>query len=374
MADNNSQEPSTETTESLYGKAVEKLESDPYIVSDSYRIDNFNLAASMFDQVEDYLDAPEKAALCREKAAEAALEAKEKQYRNALRRMEKANSTDKMEKVRKQLQELGDYKDAPKVLADVDAIVHKGRRKSAIKRGIVWTLILALVIFIIAGSATGFFKYMMGFVYMRAGAYTDAEAAFEKMGSFLDSETNAIVAREKAVAGAAVGDVIPFGHYRWRVLSIDGDEMLMIGASIGEDSNFYQVVFSEDDPAAGWADSSLRAWLNGEVYEEGFTDRERARILCQEVPETVNESCGTKEEGTKDYLTLLSAEDCEVYQEALQALSLDYYLRTPGEDASKQAYVSGGSREPMLFGCPKDTVMAVRPVIRIDLTGLEGRE
>ena len=55
-------------------------------------------------------------------------------------------------------------------------------------------------------------------------------------------------------------------------------------------------------------------------------------------------------------------------------MSLDYYLRTPGEDMTKQAYLSGGFHQVMPEGCTKDTVMAVRPVIRIDLGGLKGED
>ena len=148
--------------------------------------------------------------------------------------------------------------------------------------------------------------------------------------------------------------------------------MTMIAASIGKSSDFYSVVFS--DGGADWPESELRAWLNGEIYEQGFSDEEKGMMLLQQVSETVNEEFGTKTEGCEDYLTLLSAEECPLWQDALDTLSMDYYLRTPGEDASKEAYISGGSHKPMLFGCPKGTAMTVRPVIRIDISGLEKEE
>lgn len=373
MADKKTEGPSTETTESLYEKAVEKMESDPYIVSDTYRLDNFKLAASMFEQVGDYLDASDKAEECRRLAKEAEEEALEKKYQNAVRRMEAARTTDQMEKVQAEFQELGDYKDSAAYCEKTSEAVRKGRRTSAVKRGIGLTVFAAVVIFIIAASVTGFFKYILGIIYLKADAYTNALETFEKMGDFLDSEAYALKAKEKAVLCAEEGDVVPFGSYKWKVLSKEEDQLLLIAASIGSDSVFYEVSFS-DDPSAGWADSDLRKWLNGEIWEEGFSEEEKELVLLQQVSATENEISGLREEGTGDHLTLLSAEECPLYQGALDTLSLDYYLRTPGEDASKQAYVSGGSHEPMLFGCPKDTIMAVRPVIRIDLAGMEGEE
>ena len=374
MAEKKPAGPSLETTESLYEKALEKLQNDAYIVSDAYRIDNYNLAASMFEQVGDFEDAPALAEHCREMAALSEKEAEKKKYDDAVRRMNSAQTLDQQEKVLEQLRELGDYKDSPVLKKKMQDVVDKGYRKSAVKRGIILSLIAAFVIFMIVSWYTGIFKYAMGYVYLHSGSYSNAQAAFEKLNGFWKSEEMAIKAKKEALLNATKDDVIPFGNYKWKVLDREGSELLLIAASIGEDSDFRSVVFSEKDEKADWADSSLRAWLNGEVYENGFTSEERALMILQQVPGTVNETYKTKADGTQDYLTLLSAEDCPLYQDALDTLSLDYYLRTPGENETKQAYISGGSHEPLLFGCPKDTVMAVRPVIRVDLSDLAGEE
>ena len=372
MAEKKKAGPSLETTESLYEKAVEKLESEPFIVSDSYRIDNYNLAADMFEQVGDYEDAPGLAKHCREMAVVSAREAERKKYDDAVRRMNSAVTLDQQEKVCEQFRELGDYKDSAELLAKTSRIVEKGRKKGAVKRFVILAVIAAAVIFLAVSWTTGLARYMMAMVYLKTGSYTNARAAFERLGDFLDSEELALEAKHESLIHAKEGSVVPFGSYKWKVLEKDGSVMTMIAASIGKSSDFYSVIFSADK--AGWADSELRSWLNGEIYEEGFSDEEKAMMLLQQVPETVNEEFGTKAAGCEDYLTVLSAEECPRWQEALDTLSMDYYLRTPGEDETKEVFISGGSHKPMLFGCPKDTALAVRPVIRIDISGLEGEE
>ena len=60
--------PIYESQESLYQKAVRKMQADRLIVQYAYKIDNYKLAAAMFDEVGDYMDAPALAKKCRELA------------------------------------------------------------------------------------------------------------------------------------------------------------------------------------------------------------------------------------------------------------------------------------------------------------------
>ena len=86
MADtkNSAKAPIYESQESLYEKAVKKMNADKLIVQYAFKIDNYLKAAAMFDEVGDYLDAPEKAELCRELARKAEIEEKNSRYRKLL--------------------------------------------------------------------------------------------------------------------------------------------------------------------------------------------------------------------------------------------------------------------------------------------------
>ena len=84
---------------------------------------------------------------------------------------------------------------------------------------------------------------------------------------------------------AKVGDVISFGSckqhilgyeedIRWLVLERKDDSVLVVSEKLLD----YLPYGGE-----GWADSSLRTWLNGEFYDKSFSGEQKARILSAEV-------------------------------------------------------------------------------------------
>ena len=86
-------------------------------------------------------------------------------------------------------------------------------------------------------------------------------------------------------------DTLEFGTYNgkkmlWRVLSVDGDDAFLLseelliqkayntkGVPSPNDKGWPQVNYS-----CTWSESTLREWLNGELYSEAFTDEERQAV------------------------------------------------------------------------------------------------
>lgn len=94
-------------------------------------------------------------------------------------------------------------------------------------------------------------------------------------------------------------------------------------------------------------------------------------MLLQTSAESLNPEYGTSYEQTEDYLTILSMEEAEQYQDALSTLGLDFWVRTPGKTMDRTVYYSGGFHVIRPEGCVSNTEpLAVRPVIQVNRGGI----
>ena len=365
--------PITESQESLYQKAVKKMNADSLIVQYAYKIDNYNLAAAMFEEVGDYLDAPELAVQCREKAEETRKESLAVGYEKALAKQKKANTQDRWLKAKAEFEALGDYRDAPEHVKECQSVLDGISRKAFRKRVIGLGILAVIVIFIVAGSWSGLFHYMMGYGFFKAKMYAQAETVFESMPGFLNSDQYNAMTKNKRLETAELGNVISFGEYHWKLIGRDraNHTITLIAADVGPSHPFYQVPFNDTPEPVSWADSSLRAWLNSEFLEEAFTEQERSMLVLQTSEPSVNEKYGTAyEETTQDYLTLISVEESAQYMEYLKALGMDFWMRTPGATMENAAFIAA-SHVIRTYGYPVNADdMMVRPVIKVDYSAL----
>jgi hypothetical protein len=105
----------------------------------------------------------------------------------------------------------------------------------------------------------------------------------------------------------AVGDIVHFGEYQWRVLDVQDGRALIITRNVVE-----RRAFSNRDVTGDitWATSDIRTYLNGEFYNS-FSESDRARIVPTDNTTSNNQwfatSGGTS---TLDNIFLLSL--CEV--------------------------------------------------------------
>lgn len=108
---------------------------------------------------------------------------------------------------------------------------------------------------------------------------------------------------------AAIGDIIQFSGFDWRVLDVQIGNALIIAVDIMERRGFH-----DKWESSTWADSELRQWLNGEFYNITFKDSEKPRII--ETPLENKENPWFKTTGgidTNDKIFLLSLEEVVKY-------------------------------------------------------------
>ena len=106
----------------------------------------------------------------------------------------------------------------------------------------------------------------------------------------------------------SAGDIITFGAYEWRVLDIEDGRALVVSRNIIESRAYHTSYVS-----ITWADSSLRAYLNGEFYNS-FSASDRARIIQVTNVNENNQWYGTNGGAdTQDKIFLLSIAEVVKY-------------------------------------------------------------
>lgn len=382
-----------ESQEVLYQKALKKMSADQIIVQFAYKIENYQIAAAMFDEVGDYLDAPELAETCRQLAEQTREEQKKSDYQKAMSMKEHGETPEDYEKAQKLFESLGDYQEAPRALRECGEILASMKRKHRRKRLTVLLTLVAIAGIAVASVRLGVPRYALGVCYSSMGRYEKALAQFELAGTFLDSEARAEACRNEALLEqeedelqilqkAKAGDKVPFGAGKWMVLEDREDVMYLILSEVQQDGAFYRQPYHTVREAVTWEESALCRWLNGEALEEEFEEADRALMLpLGEWKDEGEDSVPEKDrtllppdgaEGTEEYMTILSAAEARKYADVLKNLGkTDYWLRDPGNEEGTAAFVSAGGTV-IDYGCPVDTILSARPVICIDRTRLTG--
>lgn len=361
-----------ESQEVLYQRAIKKMNADRLIVQFAYKIENYETAAVMFDEVGDYEDARELAKRCRRLAEEARGEEKKDLYRRAMESRDNAQSEQEYERVAEAFGSLGDYGDASQKERECRDVIRKMQTKRRRKISIAVLILVIIAGAVTAGFATGFFRYLKGIGYYYMEAYDRARLAFETVPGLLDSgqwqercdaklESQELAAEEEALRSAKAGDTVTIGGNSWLVLERQGDEALLILNQVKKDGPFYHVPYQEEGGSADWEASSLRKDLNGEILTETFTEQEQAMLLP------------VAENG--DRMRILTEQETEDYGEILNKMSgVDYWIAAQGEQENRIMFVSGGGIL-MRQGYPADSdQLSVRPVIRINCPGTAEEE
>ena len=244
-----------------------------------------------------------------------------------------------------------------------------------------------------------------------AEKYDEAIAAFKALNGYKDSAEQiekcyvGKYGEEKygLVKNINVGDTYTFGSYEqdndtsdgkeeieWIVLEKDGMSLFLM-SKYALDCRKYNETYSDH---VTWEICTLREWLNDSFLTDAFSSDERELIEDSAVTAEANPAYGNTPPGneTVDKVFLLSAVDVSryfksnaerkcvpteyaiergAYTSTNNSLEGDatcwWWLRSPGDDSDSAASVrSGGSI--IYYGNFVDSVFAVRPVIRIDLS------
>ena len=124
------------------------------------------------------------------------------------------------------------------------------------------------------------YKYNHAVKLLEAGVYASAKEELEQLGGYKDSadlirQANVGMLRTRTLKA---GDIIEFGDYNgkttWRVLEVQGSDILIVSEDIVDQRKFHSSLNV-------WEESDLRTWLNGEYVNAAFTDYERKMIISK---------------------------------------------------------------------------------------------
>ena len=148
-------------------------------------------------------------------------------------------------------------------------------------------------------------------------------------------------------ASLKVRDEIEFGGYEWIVLDVEDQRILIISKNKLEDRKFHL-----EDEEVTWETCELRAYLNGDFYDNAFSEDEKEWINESLIENKDSEEYGTAGgNDTVDRIFLLSVEEAERYfdddadrntDRAEGVMRVAWWLRTPGffEPEPRQASFS----------------------------------
>lgn len=342
MADNKKSSIVYESQESLYAKAVQKMEMDKLIIQFAFKEENYRKAAEMFEEVGDYLDAPQLAAKCRELAERTKKEEKEYQYQRALTQKKEAKSAKGYEKAEKLFQEISEYQDSRQQMEECrrcrEQLQKKRKRKKAGKGVVLLAVVLAAAAFFLSPQWNTLWTKIM--IKVEASSK-------EKLPS---------------LKAAEAGELVEYGGYQWYVLEKQASSAKLILYHAEQVEDLRYRAYHETQEAVTWEDSSLREWLNHEFLKATFSEKEQDKILLTDVPNEANETYGTDGgNDTQDKVFLLSVNEAKQYQDILKNLKIAFWLRTPGNSPDTAAYMSVRPRvmdygypvsSPNLYTCP----------------------
>ncbi|MCL2002730.1 MAG: DUF6273 domain-containing protein [Oscillospiraceae bacterium] len=121
---------------------------------------------------------------------------------------------------------------------------------------------------------------------------------------------------------ANIGEIMEFGGYEWLVLDVQGGKAFLLSEKVLESRKYHN-----EGIDITWADSDLRAYLNGE-FLSSFSESDRARIAETSIINNDNPEYGTPGgNNTVDKIFLLSIDE-----------ALAYFAN----DSARIAYDSGG--------------------------------
>lgn len=225
---------------------------------------------------------------------------------------------------------LGDYKDCPQLAADCEKCI---TRDSAV-------------------------------ALMNSGDYENAVTVLESLGNFMDCPQLIDRCRYEMLE---IGESIVIGSYEqdnkadngpepieWFILDKQDGKVLVLSRYALE-VRLYHFQNAE----VTWETCTMREWLNGDFYNNAFTDEERALIPLSTVTADPNPMFKTPTgNDTEDYVFLLSIDEAERYFEkdsarvceptaharargagVYQGKSVWWWLRSPGMDNRDGALV-----------------------------------
>lgn len=143
----------------------------------------------------------------------------------------------------------------------------------------------------------------------------------------------------------SVGDVVSFGRYEgkeieWYVLEIGDGEAVLFSQDI-----LWNTSYNEEPVDITWENCSLRAYLNGEFYNDSFDSSEKEMIQTV-TNENADHPCYGTSGGnqTQDNVWLLSFDDLVKYMGVSEEIYVSYCNGQMGEEEFEEYCLATDSR------------------------------
>ena len=177
---------------------------------------------------------------------------------------------------------------------------------------------------------------------------------------------------------------------KWRVLKNSGDVLFLLS-----DKNLDKVKYHQSaENDVTWEDSHIRSWLNDDFISAAFSDKEIAQIIETEVYNSGGNGIDTTSEGgndTSDFIFLLSTQEAmnksygfeekqgdsstrmsnnTDYTNSAATQPAAWWLRSPGSDNKKAAYVGANGGVHTVWASVNDASITVRPALNLKLASV----
>ena len=152
----------------------------------------------------------------------------------------------------------------------------------------------------------------------------------------------------------------------WRVLEIDREKetaLLIANTQVAEKS------YHDNRESITWENCTLRAWLNGEFYQNTFSEEEKAAIVETALENPSNPKYGTTGGNpTTDRIFLLGMDEAEKYfqHDRDRSTGVSWWLRSPGDISSRSSCVTSNGNVGS-SGYYVNYRAGVHPAFRINL-------
>lgn len=190
--------------------------------------------------------------------------------------------------------------------------------------------------------------------------------------------TAALTLTYKEVKNADIGQIVTMGSYQqtensdaakdaieWIVLDKKDGKALLISRCVLDIREF-----GDPEIGADWKNSSMRAWLNGNFYDEAFSSSEKKRIQSTD--------CETSGTVTSDKVFLLSKEEAgslltdgklktkmTSYAKAIALTGGEYWLRSAGTEKGYAVTVTDKGQISEEGGRVSMQIYGIRPAVWI---------
>ena len=269
-----------ESDELIAKRARALIDADSYAVQPKFRVDNYQKAIDLLEQIPDHPDAPGMLAECREGIARAQEDMVRTDFEKGKYHLETASSEHEFKKASEELSAVSDelkqrqnllglspqssasdgnpYEemiretDAMKVHADEQVALYA--KKTTRNRWIALIVAIAIVAVAIYAWLSGYGRYLAAKVEGLSGMYESSYSRFYKLGDYLDSRQQYELYKEKylrqreqeeshALPEADVGDTVSFSGFSWLVLEKNDTLLTLICTAPKEESAFSCVPF-----------------------------------------------------------------------------------------------------------------------------------